>query len=121
MKRYDEDGCRLTDCCGVYSKFMDNGNGTESLCCRKCKMRVSSGEGDGSERLSKAQMLLQGKKIVGVDDDNANQLILMLEDGTNIVIESCSRYVGNGVAIPIVRVARSVDPTLDTVDAGWAD
>jgi len=43
-KRYDEDGCRLTDCCGAYSTYMDLG-----LSCRACCKEVEIGEGDGCE------------------------------------------------------------------------
>lgn len=50
MKRYDEHGCRLTDCCGCYSTYMDAGDGSEMLCCKMCHWEVGLGEGDGSER-----------------------------------------------------------------------
>jgi hypothetical protein len=46
QKRYADDGCRLTDCCGAYSTFSDGG-----LMCRRCCEYVESGEGDGGEYL----------------------------------------------------------------------
>ncbi len=49
-KRYDRAGSRLTDCCGAYSTFMDPGDGSWELSCRKCCKAVEPGEGDGSER-----------------------------------------------------------------------
>jgi len=45
-KRYDENGMRLTDCCGAHSTFCD-----DYLVCKKCFGEVSFGEGDGSEYL----------------------------------------------------------------------
>lgn len=54
---------------------------------------------------SKAQQLLQGQKIVGVDDDCTNELRLMLEDGRTIVIEAHSLYVGNGMTVPSLRAS----------------
>jgi hypothetical protein len=42
--RYDRNGQRLTDCCGVYSTYSD-----ETLCCKKCWHTVEIGQGDGSE------------------------------------------------------------------------
>lgn len=52
MKRYDpEDGTRLTDCCGAYSTYHDEGDGeTFVLCCKNCWDEVEPGEGDGSEK-----------------------------------------------------------------------
>ena len=45
-RKYNEDGMRLTDCCGCYSTFcMDTGE----LVCKKCFKVVEFGEGDGSE------------------------------------------------------------------------
>lgn len=43
-KRWADDGCRLTDCCGVYSTFFET-----TLVCRKCYEEVEFGEGDGTE------------------------------------------------------------------------
>ena len=45
-KKYDENGSRLTDCCGSYSTYDCEGN----LECKSCFGRVAIGEGDGSER-----------------------------------------------------------------------
>ena len=41
---YDEDGQRLTSCCGCYSTYQDG-----FLCCKRCYEFVPIGEGDGSE------------------------------------------------------------------------
>ena len=50
-KRYNEEGMRLTDCCGAYSSFyeVDNIGYIDTLLCKKCGERVDNGEGDGSE------------------------------------------------------------------------
>lgn len=54
-KRYDATGCRLTNCCGCYSTFMDANadpnDDTQVLCCKKCHQVVPLGEGDGSETI----------------------------------------------------------------------
>lgn len=47
-KRFDEHGQRVTDCCGSYSTFMDDGRDYR-LCCKRCYQPVSTGEGDGTE------------------------------------------------------------------------
>jgi len=48
VKRFADDGTRLTDCCGAYSTFsIDDGD----LMCRRCYECVEPGEGDGAERL----------------------------------------------------------------------
>lgn len=60
-----------------------------------------------STRKNNAQQLLQGKRIVGVNDDNSNQLILMLEDGTTVVVEAGQQYVGNGLTLATIRVRAS--------------
>ena len=45
-KIYDENGMRLTDCCGCHSTYsLDTG----SLYCKKCFEDVEVGEGDGEE------------------------------------------------------------------------
>jgi hypothetical protein len=44
IPKYDEDGQRLTDCCGCYSTYHD-----DVLCCKKCYAEVEHGQGDGSE------------------------------------------------------------------------
>lgn len=51
MKYYAEDGCRLTDCCGCYSTYMDAVlmGGEQVLCCKQCYLEVPHGQGDGSE------------------------------------------------------------------------
>ena len=43
-KRYAEDGCRLTDCCGAYSTYSG-----AILCCKSCWEEVPDGQGDGEE------------------------------------------------------------------------
>ena len=55
-------------------------------------------------KTSKAQKLLQGKRIVGVDHDCSNSLILMLEDGTTVEIEAANLYVGDGMTLTRVEV-----------------
>lgn len=49
-KQYDDKGVRLTDCCGCYSTFMDDGEGNYDLCCKKCYGLVPVGQGDGAEK-----------------------------------------------------------------------
>ena len=50
MKKFNDDGMRLTDCCGAVSKFMDYGGRVgEVPCCEKCYREITPGEGDGSE------------------------------------------------------------------------
>lgn len=48
-KKYDDEGggCRLTDCCGCYSTYVDT-----DLACKGCYAIVSVGEGDGCEYLN---------------------------------------------------------------------
>lgn len=54
MKRYDpETGDRLTDCCGAYSKYLEDGSCNVALCCRNCYNEVGIGEGDGVEQRPK--------------------------------------------------------------------
>jgi len=53
VKRYAEDGCRLTDCCGCYSTYHDDGDDQHVLCCKKCWEEVDCGQGDGSEYRTK--------------------------------------------------------------------
>ena len=45
MKRYNEDGMRMTDCCGACSTYDEFGE----LYCKACYTVVGIGEGDGSE------------------------------------------------------------------------
>ena len=42
-------GIRLTDCCDDTSSYMDDGKGSEILCCRTCYREVPVGQGDGTE------------------------------------------------------------------------
>lgn len=49
MPNYAQDGCRLTDCCGCYSTYMDCGDVNQRLCCKQCYHEVPHGQGDGSE------------------------------------------------------------------------
>lgn len=41
-KRYDDEGMRLTDCCGAYSTYFD-----DVLACKACYKEVEIGMGDG--------------------------------------------------------------------------
>ena len=43
-KKYNDDGMRLTDCCGCVSSFCD-----DTLCCKGCYKAVPHGQGDGLE------------------------------------------------------------------------
>ena len=45
---YDDDGQRLTSCCGAYSTYQEG-----YLCCKRCYEIVPIGEGDGNEFLNK--------------------------------------------------------------------
>jgi|TARA_Y100000034_G_scaffold33168_1_gene40697 hypothetical protein len=45
IKKYNEDGMRMTDCCGACSTFDEHG----TLYCKICYQPVEIGEGDGSE------------------------------------------------------------------------
>lgn len=51
MKKFDSLGQRLTDCCGTYSTYADDGMGGDMvvLVCRACYGLVEDGEGDGTE------------------------------------------------------------------------
>ena len=49
-KKYNQDGIRLTDCCGAYSTYHMDFDGHDYLCCKACYREVSHGEGDGTER-----------------------------------------------------------------------
>ena len=44
-KQYDENGMRLTDCCGCHSTYDENG----VLYCKGCYKPVGVGQGDGAE------------------------------------------------------------------------
>ena len=57
-KKYDEHGCRLTDCCGTYSTYMDG----DVLSCKQCYQQVPIGQGEGSEVI-----MFEGKQ-----DDTTN-------------------------------------------------
>ena len=46
--RYDTSGLRLTDCCGAFSTYMDDGEGDVVLCCKQCYNEVPIGQGDGT-------------------------------------------------------------------------
>ena len=43
-RKYNDDGMRLTDCCGCVSSFCD-----DTLCCKGCYKAVPHGQGDGLE------------------------------------------------------------------------
>ncbi len=44
-KKFNDEGVRLTDCCGCMSTYDEMG----TLVCKGCYNEVSSGEGDGCE------------------------------------------------------------------------
>lgn len=50
-KRYDENGQRVTDCCGCYSTYCG-----EVLVCKNCYHAVGIGEGDGAEHAPTSEM-----------------------------------------------------------------
>ena len=76
MKRYAEDGCRLTDCCGCYSTYMDCGGVNCRLCCKQCYNEVEHGQGDGSEYKENSLVGLAGRLIdsKGKDHDARDEL-----------------------------------------------
>jgi len=43
-RRYNDEGMRLTDCCGCVSTYHDS-----DLCCKSCWEIVEHGQGDGTE------------------------------------------------------------------------
>jgi hypothetical protein len=45
--KYNDEGMRLTDCCGCLSTFCD-----ETLCCKRCFYPVPLGQGDGNEHVA---------------------------------------------------------------------
>ena len=45
MTHYNEDGMRMTNCCGACSTFDEDG----TLYCKACYQPVEFGEGDGNE------------------------------------------------------------------------
>lgn len=49
-ERYDADGTRLTDCCGAFSTYHMEPDGSSTLCCRACWREVPYGQGDGTEK-----------------------------------------------------------------------
>ena len=81
MKKFNDDGMRLTDCCGAASKFMDGGRSGEVLCCKKCYEEVAHGEGDGSEyegdrhEAMKATMT-RDKIVLIVERDNTDPEVI---------------------------------------------
>lgn len=44
--KYDDEGMRLTDCCGAHSTYTAD---TLVLCCKACWREVPVGQGDGNE------------------------------------------------------------------------
>jgi hypothetical protein len=61
MKRYNDKGERMTDCCGAASTYSmatvmvggDLYDADHILSCKKCFREVSQGEGDGREKVIK--------------------------------------------------------------------
>jgi hypothetical protein len=43
-KKYNDEGMRMTNCCGACSTYCDG-----VLCCKGCYKKVRPGEGDGAE------------------------------------------------------------------------
>jgi len=43
-KKYNDEGMRMTDCCGCVSTYHD-----DTLCCKRCWEAVPHGQGDGME------------------------------------------------------------------------
>lgn len=52
MPKYNQEGIRLTDCCGAMSTYSEEFVGEFVLCCKKCWEKVPIGQGDGNEKLS---------------------------------------------------------------------
>ena len=50
-KNYNNDGMRMTDCCGACSTYDENG----TLYCKACYQAVGMGQGDGTEFLQKVE------------------------------------------------------------------
>lgn len=61
--RYDELGTRVTDCCGAFSTFMDDGGGGETLCCKRCYSEVPDGQGDGTETAASLLAVLAEREV----------------------------------------------------------
>jgi len=51
VKKYNEWGHRVTDCCGADSAYRPKDEGRAVLRCRACWKEVTIGEGDGKEAL----------------------------------------------------------------------
>lgn len=46
LPQYDREGNRLTDCCGVYSTYVEGMEEQPLLVCRNCYQQVPRGQGD---------------------------------------------------------------------------
>lgn len=57
--------------------------------------------------------LLEGKKIVSVNHDADNELILTFEDGSTAVVEAIGKHVGNGMSISTLIVKPPLTMNLD--------
>lgn len=58
-------------------------------------------------RTAKAQKLLQGQHIIGVDNDCSDVLKLMLKDGRSVEIRASTVYIGNGLTMPQLEVVEA--------------
>jgi hypothetical protein len=51
MKKFNNEGMRMTDCCGACSTYDEEG----TLVCKGCYREVEPGQGDGNEYGSKTE------------------------------------------------------------------
>ena len=77
-KKYDDNGMRLTDCCGAFSTFAE-----DVLCCKACWAPVPWGQGDGSEHLPKCD---------GCDEpqEGVQKFTVTDHQGTRAIAHYCS-------------------------------
>jgi hypothetical protein len=66
QKQYNDEGMRLTDCCGACSTFDESGN----LYCKACFKGVSEGEGDGCDYLPGREPLKNMRCVWSALDSN---------------------------------------------------
>ena len=83
-KKYDEHGCRLTDCCGTYSTYMDG----DVLCCKKCYEQVPLGQGDGSEVITFKERMMDVYDWVQEVVNNINGIVqeCVVDDDNTVTI-----------------------------------
>lgn len=70
MAKYNEDGERLTDCCGAMSTYCDG-----VLVCKACYNEVPIGQGDGTETRPRKACVSCGKRprTVGTECDQCRE------------------------------------------------